>query len=389
MYSARSQTTAYSALAACRRMSRDRHCSLRLQGHPDARRPGQATDGRALGWRRCSGIARICSTASADKALAPPPEPARAVRRSGHELAPARATTRATRRAADWDIKLGPEAQVEVVVSRLLWAVGFHQPPTYYVPRWTLAGGPRPGPQDGGRFGPPRDDCGAIGRWAWDRNPFVGTREMRGLFVMMVIVSNWDFKTSQNAVYESVAVRHAASPVHRAGSRRVARPHAMVDSRSRGDVDGFTSERFIAGVREGLVDFHYRGAWRYPHLDNDVTPDDVRWICGLLSRLSERQWQDAFRAAGYEPSVASRYIEHLRARAHEGASLTADRPVTAIAADRRPRRRELTCVICSPPACRAPGACAWRSRLGAAVIRVGSRREDRAADLAAQLGQFA
>jgi hypothetical protein len=32
----------------------------------------------------------------------------------------------------EWSVKLGPEAQSEVVTSRVLWAIGFHQPPTYY-----------------------------------------------------------------------------------------------------------------------------------------------------------------------------------------------------------------------------------------------------------------
>ena len=34
-----------------------------------------------------------------------------------------------------WSVKLGEEAQSEVTASRVLWAVGFHQPPTYYVDR--------------------------------------------------------------------------------------------------------------------------------------------------------------------------------------------------------------------------------------------------------------
>ena len=33
----------------------------------------------------------------------------------------------------EWSLKLGPEAQSEVVASRLLWAIGFHQPPTYWL----------------------------------------------------------------------------------------------------------------------------------------------------------------------------------------------------------------------------------------------------------------
>ena len=40
----------------------------------------------------------------------------------------------------EWSVKLGPEAQSEVVTSRILWALGFHQPPTYYLDRWTLTG---------------------------------------------------------------------------------------------------------------------------------------------------------------------------------------------------------------------------------------------------------
>ena len=38
-----------------------------------------------------------------------------------------------------WSVKLGEEAQPEVVTSRLLWAMGFHQPPTYYLDRLTLS----------------------------------------------------------------------------------------------------------------------------------------------------------------------------------------------------------------------------------------------------------
>src|SRR6187401_392210 len=34
-------------------------------------------------------------------------------------------------RGGDWSVKLGVEAQPEVVVSRVLWALGYHQPPTY------------------------------------------------------------------------------------------------------------------------------------------------------------------------------------------------------------------------------------------------------------------
>jgi hypothetical protein len=50
-----------------------------------------------------------------------------------------------------WSVKLGEESQSEVTSSRVLWAVGFHQPPTYYVERWSLSGADAP-EQPAGRF---------------------------------------------------------------------------------------------------------------------------------------------------------------------------------------------------------------------------------------------
>jgi hypothetical protein len=41
----------------------------------------------------------------------------------------------------------------------------------------------------------------------------------------------------------------------------------------------------------------------------------------LLGRLSDRQWQDAFRAGGYEPDVAARFIRVLRHKLEVGRRL--------------------------------------------------------------------
>src|SRR6187402_2202317 len=37
----------------------------------------------------------------------------------------------------EWSVKLGVESRVEVTFSRILWAIGYHQPPVYYLPKWT------------------------------------------------------------------------------------------------------------------------------------------------------------------------------------------------------------------------------------------------------------
>ena len=100
----------------------------------------------------------------------------------------------------EWSVKLGPEAQTEVVASRILWAIGYHQMPTFYVTQWTMQGGPEgnPGP---GRFRPQPSHAKVVGDWSWHENPFANTQPFRGLIVANLIINNWDWKTSNNNIY--------------------------------------------------------------------------------------------------------------------------------------------------------------------------------------------
>jgi hypothetical protein len=218
-----------------------------------------------------------------------------------------------------WSVKLGPEAQSEVVVSRLLWAAGYFQPATYYLPSWTLVGAAASNPQPAGRFRLEAEDEIRVGRWSWSANPFVGTTPLRGLFVLMVIVNNWDLKTQQNPLYELTG--GTAGPVRRYAVRDLGA--SLGNTRwffagSKSNVEDFERERFIHSVRDGEVRFHYRGAWREPHLKRGVTPADVRWIAERLARLTPGQWSDAFRAAGYTEMEAERYVVRLRQKVDEG-----------------------------------------------------------------------
>ena len=49
-----------------------------------------------------------------------------------------------------------------------------------------------------------------------------------------------------------------------------------------------------------------------------VRPADVRWTAELLSRLTDAQWDDAFRAADYSPDVRARYVKKIKAKIAEG-----------------------------------------------------------------------
>jgi hypothetical protein len=219
----------------------------------------------------------------------------------------------------EWDAKVGGEVRSEIVVSRLLWGVGFHQPPMYYLRDWKLIGGPvEVGPEARMRPDPPGWD--KRDTWDWRRNPFVGTTELNGLIVAMALVNNWDVKTSNNAIYE----RERETP------RRI---YVVKDlGRSLGhsigwfwggndEAEPFSKTRLISDVNGDEVELDFDELILTWGVDGDIHVDDVLWICRRFARLSPKQWNDAFRAAGYDAAEARPFIETLQRKVREGLAL--------------------------------------------------------------------
>ena len=53
-----------------------------------------------------------------------------------------------------------------------------------------------------------------------------------------------------------------------------------------------------------------------------VHPSSVRWVAELLSRVSDAQWDDAFRAADYSPDVRARFIRKIKSKIAEGLAVS-------------------------------------------------------------------
>ena len=222
----------------------------------------------------------------------------------------------------EWSVKQGPEAQSEVVASRILWAMGYHQPPTYYVADWSLADGPETGPQTPGRFRPDLSGGRRTGEWSWENNPFAGTRPFRGLLVLQRILNNWDLLDRNNTIYEFdtprdgvrrwyVVIDLGASfgKAYGLGSRR---------SGSRNDPADFEEQGYIEDLyADGSVEFDQLGKW-HRGLFGELTVDDVRWTSERLDRITPAQWNDAFRAGGYDAATAERFIAQIRRRIDAG-----------------------------------------------------------------------
>ena len=217
--------------------------------------------------------------------------------------------------------KRGDEPPVEVTLSRILSAVGYHQPPVYYLPSFRMTQESLTHVEPAGRFRLSDPSMRDLGSWQWEQNPFVGTRPLHGLLVILMVFNSFDLKDSNNTIYE----------VQQGG--RAERWYVMRDlggalgetgrvfGNERNNIEKFErSSNLFRRVRDGHVEVDYEGkqenlirAW--------ITAADVRWALTLLGSLSNRQWDDAFRAGGYEPGLRARFIRKIRARIAEGQRL--------------------------------------------------------------------
>lgn len=231
----------------------------------------------------------------------------------------------------EWSVKLGPESQSEVVTSRVLWAMGYHQPPTYYLPAWTMTGN-QSGAQPPGRFRPELPHEKVTGDWSWYENPFVGTREFGGLIVANLLLTNWDWKTSNNKIYangggaERYVVRDLGASLGKFSYPAILKWFRLrgFGQGSRNNVEHFEAQGFVTGITEGRVEFDYRGI--YKDVVDSVKPADLAWACDRLGRLSDAQWRDAFRAAGYDENQTRRFVAKIKHKIEEGRRLAASTP---------------------------------------------------------------
>jgi hypothetical protein len=224
-------------------------------------------------------------------------------------------------RGREWSVKVGPEAQTEVVTSRILWALGYHQLPTYFVERWIAVDQAKGSMLGGGRFRPHQIGLKSLGEWSWHENPFVGTPAYNGLLVLMMILNSTDLKNQNNTLYEVEG-----------GPRGQARRWYVVkdlgaslgetgrmDPR-RGYIEGFEREPFITHVEGGRVRFGFRG--RHQELLDRIGVGDVRWTCQRLEKVTDRQWRDAFRAGNFSDELTARYVTRIRQKIKEGLERT-------------------------------------------------------------------
>src|SRR5215831_13312588 len=232
----------------------------------------------------------------------------------------------------EWHVKqhahndAGAEGPVEVVVSRVLSAVGYHQPPVYFLPSFSMAtsAGRKPRTQAGGRFRLQTPSLKDIGSWSWQRNPFVGTPPHQGLLVILALFNSTDLKEDNNTLYR-VSIDGEIEHWYVVRDLGAALGENARFAPRGDDVARYEGSQFITGVSNGFVQF----ANKSPNqrlFQRQITVDDVRWAGTLLARLTDRQWHDAFRAGGYPTDVADRYVQKIRSNIEAARSIGVEGP---------------------------------------------------------------
>jgi hypothetical protein len=247
-------------------------------------------------------------------------------------------------RGETWIVKLGVEAQAETVATRLMWSVGYFADEAYYFDRAEIKNLPSLSRGQnfvegksiirGARFEPKRKNVDRGINWDWEENPFLKTRELDGLKVIMVLLANYDTRllnnkilTTQNPQTGVLEARYVATDV----GATLGKVGGLGSKRSKNSLSDFRENKFILGVENGFVKFDYetkpKGMGKFASFFKpsyrssqakkeramqNITVENARWIGSLLARLSDDQLRDAFRAANYDAQTMDGFIQVLR-----------------------------------------------------------------------------
>ena len=233
-----------------------------------------------------------------------------------------------------FNIKFGEEAYAETFATRIVWAAGYVVESTYFLKEGHIENVGKltrarknvdsRGNFKNGRFQRWDKDYKFLSKpgWTWTDNPFVGTHELAGLKIIMMLMSNWDNKDARDQSRDS----NTAILEHTEGGQTqwlyfVSDWGASMGkwggyaTRSKWDCKGYAEQtpKFVQGVRNGYVGWAYRGQHTQDEV-TDVSVPDVKWLMQYLGRLTDQQIRDALAASGATPEELTCFSQSFRDR---------------------------------------------------------------------------
>ncbi len=233
-----------------------------------------------------------------------------------------------------WRVKWGSEVRPEAFAVRLAHALGYFAEVTHYIDDGVIDGVKELTRAKGcidaecrfreARFELEDRDVRMLfdeHSWSWDDNPFIGTPQLSGLKLLVMLVSNWDTKDrrdvargSNTAIFERGArwAREARYLITDWGGA-MGKWGTNVVSRGRWDPDGFEAQtpQFVTGIRDdGIVTFGYVGQ-RTADVAYDIPIDHVRWFYKYAARLTDAHLREGLMASGATDDEAARFARAI------------------------------------------------------------------------------
>ena len=236
-----------------------------------------------------------------------------------------------------WRVKWGHEAKPESFAVRLAAACGYFAEVTHYIGTGIIEGAEglsraRGCLDEQGRFHEARFELEDRSvrmlfdehSWSWDDNPFLGTPQLSGLKILVMLLSNWDTKDrrdvsrgSNTAIFEHRVSRWAreARYLITDWGGAMGKWGSNLVSRGRWDVEGFEAQtpQFVTGVRDGWVNFGYQGQ-RTAEIARNISVDHVAWFYRYASRLTEPALRHGLCACGATDEEARRFARAILER---------------------------------------------------------------------------
>ena len=232
-----------------------------------------------------------------------------------------------------WTMKFGGEDHGDVFAARLLYALGYEAQSSYFVRGGTVTGAhglkrARPFLGKHGEFAYSRfkqHDSKKVTLvedmdWSWTDNPFVGTHELNGLKIVMMLMSNWDAKDSRDGKGSNTAI------YARSGSGGRELQYAFDDwgatlgkwggffSRDKWNAEGYSDQTSsFVRIDGDAIRWGYRGKHN-ADITSGIRVDDVQWLLTYLSGVTDEELRAGLRASGATPSDTDTYARAIRER---------------------------------------------------------------------------
>jgi hypothetical protein len=240
-----------------------------------------------------------------------------------------------------WVVKFGEEAKPSVFATRLVWACGYTVEVEYLITHGQITGAhdlkrAAPWLQKDGAFSDGRFQLRAdypkfvTGHsWAWTNNPFLGTPELNGLKILVMLLSNWDTKDARDLTHGKEVDSNLAIFQETGGDQ----PRYLyfdsdwgaslgrwggIATRSKFECKGYSAQTqdFVQGSENGIVRWGYMGKHNEDIVKN-IRVSDVQWLLQYLGRITDEQLRRGLAASGATPEEMDCYVRSIRQRINQ------------------------------------------------------------------------